>query len=86
MMLVYVGINKHDTKLYADPQNRIAVKMEDIVSLIDKAIWVNDQGDQYMAKNGTRYVPTDFYEDMDAFGWIQSNTSSEYPQVHDIYG
>ena len=39
IMLVYVGINKHDAKLYVDP---LTVKMEDIASPIDKVVWVND--------------------------------------------
>ena len=42
--------------------------MEDIASPIDNVVWVNDQGDEYMAKNGTRYVLTELYENMDAFG------------------
>ena len=52
--------------------------MEDIASPIDNVVWVNDQGDQY--------VPTDLYEHMDSFGWIQPRTMGEYLEVHDIYG
>ena len=43
IMLVYVGINKHGAKLYSDPLNRIAVKMDNINSPIDNVVWVNDK-------------------------------------------
>ena len=79
VMLIYVGINKHGAKLYADPLNKIAVKMEDIHSPFARMVLVNYQGDQYVSRNGTRYVQTDHYEHMDAFGWIQPGIESHQP-------
>ena len=85
-MLVYVGINKHDAKLYADPLNKIAMKMEDINSPFERMVLVNYQGDQYVSKNGMRYMQTDLYEHMDVFGGIQPEAMGENPRVPNIYG
>lgn len=43
--LMYVRDNKHEAKLFSDPQNHIMIKMEDIPSLLESKVWVDFPSD-----------------------------------------
>lgn len=86
IMCVYIDIKKHSAKLYADTLNKIIVKMEDITSPLKRMVLVNYQGDQYVSRNGTRYVEMELYEHINAFGEIQPEAMGKNPRVPDIYG
>lgn len=61
--------------------NNCAVKMKDIETPFELDVMVNFQGDQYMGKNGAKYLLTHF-EDMDSTGWIfHMRADSEPPKA-----
>ena len=64
--LVFFRENRHGAKLYFDSMNNCAVKIEDIETPFEPDIMVNFQGDQYMGKNGAKYLLTPHFEDMDS--------------------
>ena len=56
----------HGAKLYFDSMNNCAVKIEDIETPFELDVMVNFQGDQYMGKNGAKYLLTPHFEEMDS--------------------
>ena len=68
--LIYARNNRVDAKLYVDPSNRLVVKMENIVSPPDPYVMVMFQGDRYVSANGTNYLLTPSYEDMNLQGIV----------------
>lgn len=60
--LVHLGENMYGANLYIDPQNKIAVKMEDILSPLETQVWVNFQGDRYMSLGGIEYILSPSFE------------------------
>ena len=66
--LIFICENRLGAKLYIDPLNKIAVKIEDIPMPTEAEVWVRPQGDQYMSIMGIRYLITTKYENMDSDG------------------
>ena len=54
-----------------DPHNKVRLKREDIHSPFDRQVWTSYQEDQYIDESGERYVPIDFFEEMNPFGTIK---------------
>ena len=62
--LIYVRNNRLDAKLYMDPYNRLAVKLENAISLPEPYVMVMFQGDRYISATDTTFLLTPSYEDM----------------------
>ena len=78
--LNFQGLNAHNARIYKDNQGRYVVKVEDHPSEDEPSVMANYQGDRYMGTEGTIYLITPSYEDMDSHGVIlQSRALSEPP-------
>lgn len=54
--IVYYGDNAYGAKIYKDMMNRYLVKVENPTSAFQETLFVNYQGNRYMAKDGTMYL------------------------------
>lgn len=68
--LVLIGQNMYGAYLYMDPNSKIAVKMEDILSPLESEVWVTFQGDRYMSLGGIEYMLSLAFDSMDRYDVI----------------
>ena len=69
MRLAFAKENSHGAQLYKDPMSRWIVKIEDIPTTFDAALWViKYQGDLYTGQGGERYMVTSDPENVDKWG------------------
>ena len=81
IQLVFLRENKHGAKIYCDPHNNCAVKIEYIHSPFEPKVMVNYQGDHYMGVNGVKYLITPLFEDMDPTGRIFHTKADSEPSA-----
>ena len=67
-------------QLYVDPSNQIVVRLVDIPAAPEPFVQAMFQGDWYVGTEGTIYLITPSFEDMDSHGVVlQSRAHSEPP-------
>ena len=78
--LIHVRNNKRGAHLYVDPSNQIVVRLADILVALEPYVQAMFQGDRYVGIEGTIYLITPSYKDMDSHGVVlQSRAHSEPP-------
>ena len=68
--LIHVCNNKRGAHLYVDPSNQIVVRLADIPAAPEPYVQAMFQGDRYAGTEGTIYLMTTSYEDMDSHGAV----------------
>ena len=78
--LIHMRNNKRGAHLYVDPSNQVVVRLADIPVTPEPYAQAMFQGDRYLGTEGTIYLITPSYEDMDSHGVVlQTRASSEPP-------
>ena len=78
--LIHLCNNKREAQLHVDPSNQIVVRLADIPTAPEPYVQAMFQGDRYVGTEGTIYLITPSYEEMDSHGVVlQSRALSEPP-------
>ena len=68
--LIFMCNNKRGVYLYVEPSNQIVVKLENVPVALEPFVHAMFQGDHYVSVDGTIYLITPSYEDMDNRGVV----------------
>lgn len=79
---LFMYANAQGLKIYKDPMGRYVVKKGDILSVFNKAPWVNYQEDLYMGVDGAFYEVTKHLELVDVMGVLASGQKDPRNTLH----
>ena len=80
--LIYLRNNKRGAHLYVDPSNQVVVKLADISVAPRPYVQAMFQGDRYVGTEGTIYLTTPSYEDMDSHGVVLHSKANSKPPMN----
>lgn len=66
--LSFVDVNAFGAKVYCDSENRYLIKVENHPTPMYTSLWVRNQGDHYVEKDGTSYIFTSDPKNADKLG------------------
>ena len=80
--LIHLRNNKRGPQLYVDPSNQIVVRLADISAAPKLYVQAMFQGDRYVGTEGTIYLITPSFEDMDSHGVVLHSRAHSEPPIN----